>query len=63
VERPGGILRRLIPKGTSIGSLDGGEIAAAELAMNALPRRILGYRTPDELFEERLDELYGAPAV
>ena len=25
---------------------------------NTLPRKILGYRTPDELFEEELDRIY-----
>ena len=25
---------------------------------NTLPRRILGYRTPDELFEAELDRIY-----
>ena len=25
---------------------------------NTLPRKILGYRMPDELFEEELDRIY-----
>ena len=27
---------------------------------NNLPRKILGYKTPDELFEAKLDEIYSA---
>jgi len=26
--------------------------------MNGLPRKILGYKTPEELFEEELDLIY-----
>jgi transposase, IS30 family len=28
--------------------------------MNTLPRKILGYKTPEELFEEQLDIIYAA---
>ena len=28
--------------------------------MNALPRKILGYRSPEELFEMELDRIYAA---
>ncbi|MDY5911967.1 MAG: hypothetical protein SPJ62_08200, partial [Inconstantimicrobium porci] len=28
--------------------------------MNTLPRKILDYRTPEELFEKYLDEIYAA---
>jgi hypothetical protein len=38
-----------------------GAIESAEHAINALPRRILGYRAPEALFEAELDRLYGAP--
>jgi IS30 family transposase len=38
-----------------------GAIEAAERAINALPRRILGCRAPEAPFEAELDRLYGAP--
>jgi len=28
--------------------------------MNSLPRRILGYNTPEELFEDELDAIYAS---
>jgi len=29
---------------------------------NCLPRKVLGYRTPDEIFEEEIDRIYQATA-
>ena len=26
--------------------------------INAMPRKILGYRTPEELFDEEMDKIY-----
>ena len=34
------------------------EIANIEVWCNSLPRKILGYRTPDEAFEDELDLIY-----
>ena len=36
------------------------DIAFIEDWMNTLPRRILGYKTPEELFELQLDIIYAA---
>jgi IS30 family transposase len=60
VERHNGILRLAIPKGTKISALGMGRLEAAELSANALPRRLLGYRAPEDLFEEEMDRLYSA---
>jgi IS30 family transposase len=35
-------------------------IARIEDWCNNLPRKILGYKIPDELFEAKLDEIYSA---
>ncbi|KFX54642.1 hypothetical protein KU41_00985 [Clostridium botulinum] len=51
-----GLIRRFIPKGKY--SLD--DIAFIEEWMNTLPRKILNYKTPEELFEIHLDEIYAA---
>ena len=39
-------------------SLD--DIAFIEEWMNTLPRKILGYKTPEEVFEQQLDLIYAA---
>ena len=58
VERHNGLIRRFIPKGKRIDSYSDEQIAQIEIWCNALPRKILGYRTPDELFEDELDRIY-----
>lgn len=58
VERHNGIIRRFIPKGQRIDSLSDGKLCQVEMWCNSLPRKILGYQTPDELFEAELDSIY-----
>lgn len=53
-ERHNGLIRRFIPKGKSINEIDGILIAYVENWCNTLPRKILGYRTPSELYQEEL---------
>jgi len=53
-ERQNGLIRRFIPKGKAISSVADQTISYAENWCNRLPRRILGYRTPDECFKEEL---------
>ena len=62
VERHNGLIRRFIPKGKRIGSFTDERISQVELWCNSLPRKILGYRTPDELFEAELDRIYTTAA-
>lgn len=52
------LLRRFIPKGVSMTGYSAEDIAYMADWANTLPRRILGYRTPDELFEAELDRIY-----
>lgn len=52
------LLRRFIPKGVSMRGYSADDIAYMADWANTLPRKILGYRTPDELFEEELDRIY-----
>ena len=54
------MLRRFIPKGKSIDDYTADEIMIFADIINALPRKLLGYRTPDELFEAELDRIYTA---
>lgn len=57
-ERHNGLIRRFIPKGKRISDYSSHDIAFIEDWMNTLPRRILNYKTPEELFEIHLDEIY-----
>lgn len=52
------LLRRFIRKGASMTQYSAEDIAYMADWANALPRKILGYRTPDELFEAELDRIY-----
>ena len=49
-ERHNGLIRRFIPKGKRISDYSQDDIAFIEEWMNTLPRRILNYKTPEELF-------------
>ena len=57
-ERHNGLIRRFIPKGKRISDYSSDAIAFIEDWMNTLPRKILGYKTPEELFEIYLDQIY-----
>ena len=52
------LLRRFIPKGVSMAGYSAEDIAYMADWANTLPRKILGYQTPDELFEAELDRIY-----
>ena len=54
------LLRRFIPKGKSISDYSPDDILHFADMMNSLPRKILGYHTPEELFERELDRIYAA---
>lgn len=57
-ERHNGLIRRFIPKGKRMSDYSSDDIAFIEDWMNTLPRRILKYKTPEELFEAQLDIIY-----
>lgn len=54
------MLRRFIPKGKSIDDYSADDIMFFADKINNLPRKILNYRTPEELFEKQLDLIYAA---
>lgn len=62
VENHNGLIRRFIPKGKRIDSYSDEQIERIEDWCNSLPRKILGYQTPDEMFEAELDRIYGMAA-
>ncbi len=49
-----------MPKGASIESFSPEYILSAADELNGRPRKKLGYRTPEELFDEFLDSVYAA---
>ena len=52
------MLRRFIPKGKSIADYTDEQICFFADCVNGLPRKILSYRSPTELFDAQLDALY-----
>ena len=58
VERHNGLIRRFLPKVKRIDSYTEQQIADVELWCNGLPRKVLGYRTPEEVFDNELDNIY-----
>lgn len=57
-ERQNNLIRRFIPKGKRISDYSSPDISFIEDWMNNLPRRILNYKTLEELFEMHLDQIY-----
>lgn len=49
-----GIFRRFIPKGESLEDLDADTLQRINRYINQLPRKRFNYRTPEELFHQRL---------
>lgn len=54
------MLRRFISKGRSISDYSIDDILFFADRINELPRKILDYHTPEELFEKELDRIYAA---
>jgi len=57
-ERHNRIIRRVIPKGKNIDEYSDFDIEDLEDWMNNLPRKVLGYQTPAQLFEAELDKIF-----
>ena len=52
------MLRRFVPKGKSIADYSQEDITYFADLINGSPRKRLGYRTPEALFEQELDRIY-----
>ena len=59
-ERHNGPFRAFVPKGASIEDFTDEDILSAADELNGRPRRKLGYRTPEELFDAFLDCVFAA---
>ena len=56
-ENTNGLLRQYFPKGTDLSRWSAGDLEAVALAINNRPRKILGWKTPAEVFDEQLRSL------
>jgi IS30 family transposase len=59
-ENTNGLLRQYFPKGTDLSRWNAEEIEAVAAALNARPRKILGWKTPAEALDEHLRSLQTA---
>ena len=55
------IIRRFFPKGKSLSAVTQKDCDKAAAAINSMPRKILGYRSDAELFEQELANLPATP--
>ncbi len=56
-ENTNGLLRQYFPKGTDLSRWSAEDLEAVALALNNRPRKVLGWRTPAEVFDEQLQLL------
>ena len=59
-ENTNGLLRQFFPKGTDLSRWSEEEIEAVAATLNSRPRKVLGWKTPAEAFEEHLQSIQQA---
>jgi len=59
-ENANGLIREYLPKGMNLNLVTQNELTSVEYALNHRPRKILGFRTPHEVFSElKLNNIAG----
>jgi IS30 family transposase len=53
-ENTNGLLRQYFPQGTDLARWDADELDAVAVTLNNRPRKILGWKTPTEVWAEHL---------
>lgn len=56
-ENTNGVLRQYFPKGTDLSRWSANDLEAVAHTLNNRPRKVLGWRTPAEVFDEQLRSL------
>ena len=56
-ENTNGLLRQYFPKGTDLCRWDDQDLQAVAVTLNSRPRKVLGWRTPAEVYQEQLTSL------
>jgi IS30 family transposase len=56
-ENTNGLLRQYFPKGTDLSRWSAEDLQAVALTLNNRPRKVLGWKTPSEVFQEQLRSL------
>jgi IS30 family transposase len=62
-ENTNGLLRQYFPKGTDLSLHSADDLATVAATLNARPRKILGWHTPNEVFEQVLHVVHAAGAT
>ncbi len=53
-ENTNGLIRRFFPKGTDFNKITIEQLKQAQFALNNRPRKILGYKTPNEIMNQEI---------
>jgi len=53
-----GLLRQYYPKGTDLSRWGLDDLLAVQAAVNSRPRKVLGWRTPAEVLDDKLRSLH-----
>ena len=54
-ENTNGLIRRFFPKGTDFNKISIEQLKQAETALNNRPRKVLGYKTPNEMIKQEIN--------
>ncbi len=54
-ENTNGLLRQYFPKGTDLSRWDDEDLQAVAVTLNSRPRKVLGWRTPAEVYQEQTE--------